>query len=30
MYRADIYGGRRGVGMHAMSGIGMALCDTST
>jgi len=25
MYRANIYGGRRGVGLHAMSGIDMAL-----
>ena len=27
MYRANIYGGRRGVGLHAMSGIDMALWD---
>ncbi len=27
MYRGNIYGGRRGVGMHAMSGIDMALWD---
>jgi L-alanine-DL-glutamate epimerase-like enolase superfamily enzyme len=27
MYRANIYGGRRGVGIHAMSGIDMALWD---
>jgi L-alanine-DL-glutamate epimerase-like enolase superfamily enzyme len=27
MYRANIYGGRRGVGVHAMSGIDMALWD---
>ena len=27
MYRANIYGGRRGVGFHAMSGIDMALWD---
>src|ERR1700756_5713991 len=27
MYRANIYGGRRGIGIHAMSGIDMALWD---
>jgi L-rhamnonate dehydratase len=27
MYRANIYGGRRGVGVHAMSGIDLALWD---
>src|SRR5437764_5199492 len=27
MYRGNIYGGRRGVGLHAMSGIDMALWD---
>ena len=27
MYRANIYGGRRGVGFHAMSGIDLALWD---
>ena len=27
MYRGNIYGGRRGVGIHAMSGIDMALWD---
>jgi L-rhamnonate dehydratase len=27
MYRANIYGGRRGVGLHAMSGIDMAIWD---
>jgi L-rhamnonate dehydratase len=27
MYRANIYGGRRGVGLHAMSGIDLALWD---
>src|SRR5689334_2940772 len=27
MYRANIYGGRRGAGFHAMSGIDMALWD---
>jgi L-alanine-DL-glutamate epimerase-like enolase superfamily enzyme len=27
MYRANIYGGRRGAGIHAMSGIDMALWD---
>ena len=27
MYRANIYGGRRGVGLHAMSGIDIALWD---
>ena len=27
MYRANVYGGRRGVGLHAMSGIDMALWD---
>jgi L-rhamnonate dehydratase len=27
MYRANIYGGRRGVGLHAISGIDMALWD---
>src|SRR6202795_3831550 len=27
MYRANIYGGRRGVGLHAISGFDMALCD---
>ncbi len=27
MYRGSIYGGRRGVGLHAMSGIDMALWD---
>jgi L-rhamnonate dehydratase len=27
MYRANIYGGRRGAGLHAMSGIDMALWD---
>jgi L-alanine-DL-glutamate epimerase-like enolase superfamily enzyme len=27
MYRANIYGGRRGVGIHAMSGIDLALWD---
>jgi L-alanine-DL-glutamate epimerase-like enolase superfamily enzyme len=27
MYRASIYGGRRGVGVHAMSGIDLALWD---
>ena len=27
MYRANIYGGRRGVGIHAMSGMDMALWD---
>ncbi len=27
MYRGNIYGGRRGVGVHAMSGIDMALWD---
>ena len=27
MYRANIYGGRRGIGIHAMSGIDLALWD---
>ncbi len=27
MYRANIYGGRRGVGLHAMSGLDLALWD---
>lgn len=27
MYRANIYGGRRGVGLHAMSGVDLALWD---
>ena len=27
MYRANIYGGRRGIGLHAMSGIDLALWD---
>src|SRR5580692_3717887 len=27
MYRANIYGGRRGIGVHAMSGIDLALWD---
>src|SRR5207245_11380270 len=27
MYRANIYAGRRGIGIHAMSGIDMALWD---
>ena len=27
MYRANIYGGRRGAGLHAISGIDMALWD---
>ena len=27
MYRANIYSGRRGIGIHAMSGIDMALWD---